>query len=1089
MLPVWKARCDHAELSDLLDGKRGEEELVDRIILPSSPSTTIDPRASEKTRYFVDFVLSHAPNDERPYLMLRVSGCEILGLLDSGASCTLVGAPGWEFLKSLGYKLNSRSVICTVANGGTCTAIGTVSVPFQLKHKVKLVEVLVVPSLSHTLILGIDFWMSMDLLPNLRDDVWHFSNCTPSVDVGTIESAETLSADQKLRVDQLITTQTALMGTSIGRTSLVEHIIETIPGVRPIKQRCYPVSPPKQKIIDDEIAKMLAGGLIEHSKSPWSSPVCLIPKKDKTYRFCVDYRQLNSVTRKDAYPLPLIAHILDQLSNAKFISSLDIKSAYWQVPIAESSRDYTAFCVSNGLYRFRVMPFGLTNAPATYQRLMDRVLGQDLNPYVFCYLDDIIIVTQDFEKHLEILETVFSRLHDAGLVVSLEKCKFCQSKVKYLGYVVDSNGLHPDPEKVQAIVNVASPQNVKDVRSFIGTASWYRRFVPQFASTLAPLTGLTKKDAKWNWTPECELAFRQVKDCLINAPVLQCPDFSRTFVLQTDASAFGVGAVLTQNFDDGERVICYLSRSLTATERKYSTTERECLAVIWAVEKLRHYLEGFHFKVITDHHSLLWLHRLKDPQGRLARWALRLQPYDYEILHRKGKEHIVPDFLSRSVPVVDIFNVVDHVDIVDVVPVQDKWYLALRNKVLKMPKRYPVWRIDENNRLLKYTKPRYPSLTAESSCWKLVVPEEQRTAIIRAKHDHPTCGHAGVFKTTARIFETHYWPKMRTDVARFVRRCSVCLSVKPEQKAPAGLMLSKTTALTKPWQTISIDLMGPLPRSTKGFKYILAISDLFSKFVLVYPLRTATASVVTKLVEEQVILTFGAPAAVVSDNGVQFKSKIFQSMLAQYSVKLSFTANYHAQANPVERVNRVLKTMLRSYVTDNHRTWDKYLPHIGYAMRSAKHEVTGYTPNFLMFGRELPLNNEDEVDTKEIRFVRAPLSSAREVELRQLYADVRKRLHEAYERSRHQYNLRRRDVRYALGQKVWKRNYVLSNAANFFAAKLAPRFAGPFIVSHIVSPWTYRLVDDCGRDLGIWHAKDLKAHPPDEEEVPDGLPV
>lgn len=1036
-----------------------------------------------KRKFFLDYVLTQVTGDQRPYLEIHILGYPVIGLLDSGASRTLVGASGYEILKRVGLSLTPSIIECTVANGQSCSSIGFVATPIILMDKIRVVDILVVPELPHKLILGVDFWMSMDIIPDLRQNIWHFSERVPSVEVNSIRSESSLTSSQRDALDNLIASKRKLMGTTLGRTHLVTHEIELLPGTKPIKQRYYPVSPAKQKVIDEEINKMLDDGVIEPCKSPWSSPICLVKKKDDSYRFCVDYRQLNAVTRKDAYPLPLISSILDRLRDAKYLSSLDIKSAYWQVPIAESSRDYTAFTVPNGLYRFRVMPFGLTNAPATWQRLIDSVLcGVNLkSSSVMVYLDDVIIISQDFDSHLETLDKVFNLLHDAGLLVSFDKCQFCRPELKYLGYVVDELGLRPDPEKVQAILNIPPPRNVKEIRRFIGTASYYRRFVPQFSTVIAPLCRLTKKNVKWSWSPECEKSFKALKEQLVTAPILTCPDFSRTFYIQTDASAYGVGCVLTQFFDEGEKVICYLSRSLTAQERKYSSVERELIAVIWSLEKLRHYVEGFHFKVITDCHSLLWLHRLKDPQGRLARWTLRLQPYDFEVIHRKGSDHAVPDLLSRAVPVsVDSVDVSISLDREDE-HTTDKWYIKMLKRVQNNPLQYPLWRTHNGNQLYKYVRPRYPELTHPGDEWRLVVPKERRLSVIKSAHDSPSCGHVGVYKTEARISTKYYWPKLKADVSRYIRHCEICIRTKPEQKAPAGHMLSKVVTATRPWQLISADLIGPLPRTSKGYSFILVVCDNFSKFVLTFPLRSATANSIVRAIEDYVILIFGAPNTMIVDNGRQFTSKLFKAMAKTYNIKVAYTANYHPQCNPTERVNRVVKSMLTAYVSENHTTWDQYLFKIAYAIRSSKHEVTGLTPNFVNFGREVSLdgNCENYVPTDSEFPAIDPKN--RKLAFAKVYKDIQSRLLKAHKRSTRHYNLRRRPEKFVLNQRVWRRNYVRSDKSKQFAAKLASKFVGPFVISQIVSPWTYELTDSSGK-RSIWHIKDLKAHPPDSDE-------
>lgn len=278
-----------------------------------------------------------------------------------------------------------------------------------------------------------------------------------------------------------------------------------------------------------------------------------------------------------------------------------------------------------------------------------------------------------------------------------------------------------------------------------------------------------------------------------------------------------------------------------------------------------------------------------------------------------------------------------------------------------------------------------------------------------------------------------------------------------------------------------MDIVGPLPRSVKGHSYILVVADCFSKFTLLFPLRQATAPSIIKLLEDHVILIFGAPKTIIADNGVQFRSRLFTELTKTYSIKVAYTAKYHPQANPVERINRVVKTMLSAYTNENHRDWDKNLAKIGYAIRSARHEVTGLTPNFINFGREVPLSGSrgEPLDENNILFDRSTNYETRSNSLLQVFQDVQKRLKAAYKKSERIYNLRHREDKFSVGQKVWRRNHILSNAAQHITAKLAPRFVGPLTIHRTLSPWTYQLVDDAGKDCGVWSAKDLKAHPPD----------
>lgn len=1057
--------------------KRQADEVVDCLPRSDSSKTVTSESVKFQSLAVLDYVLAHAQGDQRPFLNVNIFGKTLLGLLDSGASRTIVGSAGWSILKSLCTLQSCEIPQCTVANGQSCVVLGTVPLPISLQDRVILLDVLVVPELPFTLILGIDFWTKMRIVPDMFSGEWTFADRAghDRVELAAIQSASSLSVLQREILETLIGEIFPPGGSKLGCTTLVELVIKT--NSPPIKQRYYPLSKALQTEVNSELEQMLADDIIEPSESPWSSPIVMIKKKTGGWRFCVDYRQLNKATVPDAYPIPYVSATLDKLRDARYLSTLDIKSAYWQIPVSKESRPLTAFTVpSRGLFQFKRMPFGLTNAPAVWQRLIDRVVGVDLEKNVFVYLDDVIICTSTFDEHIRVLREVISRVTKAGLTLNRDKCNFVKSELKYLGYIVNASGLLVDPAKIDAILQIPTPKNVSDIRRIVGLASWYRRFVPNFSTVISPLTRLTCKNARFVWDSDCETAFNMIKEHLIKAPVLSCPDFDQSFCIQCDASDFGLGAVLSQVQDGVEHVICYLSRSLNKNERRYTTTEKECLAVLFAVEKFRPYIEGARFTVITDHYSLKWLNSIKDPVGRIARWAVRLQQYDFEIIHRKGKENVVPDALSRSVPVVDTITDKLQLPITAEDCDQDKWYSGMVDKVKKSPVNYPLWRVDDHF-LFKRVHTKYEELLEPENRWLIVVPRRSRITVIRNHHCPPTCGHLGVFKTTNRIMQSYYWPGIKSDVARFIARCDTCLKTKPVQKAPAGQMLSQQPAASRPFQIISVDLVGPLPRSTSGYRYVLSVLDVFSKFVLFFPLRSATAPGIVKWLEEHVILVYGIPQKLILDNGPQFRSRQFKELMNHYGIQPRFTAYYHPQANPVERVHRVLKSIISSYVGDNHRTWDRLLARAGCAIRSAKHEVTALTPNFVVFGRELNFVSTDGPAHGTLPSVFDPVGRSRILET--VFVDVQKKLRQAYDRTRVRYNLRRRGDKFEINQEVWHKNYVLSNAAEKFTSKFAPKFVGPFVISKVMSPWTYQLSDHKGRVHGIWHAKDLKLHPPD----------
>jgi hypothetical protein len=432
-----------------------------------------------------------------------------------------------------------------------------------------------------------------------------------------------------------------------GKTSVIKHNIDT-GDASPIKQRFYRTSFQNQEFIKQEIQRLLGSGLIQPSKSQWTSPVVVVEKKNGKKRLCVDYRKLNSVTKKDSYPLPRIDDMLDTLTGSQWFTSLDLSSGFWQVEMEEKDREKTTFITRFGTFEFTVMPFGLCNAPATFQRLMDTVLRDILWQNVVVYVDDINIGSKTFDEHLLHLEQVFLRLRQSGLKLSPEKCFFFEKKLPVLGYVIGREGIQTDPEKVAAIKGFPIPKDLTQLRGFIALASYYRKFIKGFSTIVEPLNRLLKKNVSYRWTTDQQKAFENLKDCLTSPPILAYPDLDKPYILYTDASTYALGAILSQKGDDKkERVIAYASRTLNKHEQNYSITELECLAVIWSIKYFHHYLHGRKFVVVTDHATLVYLKNMKNPVGKLGRWLMTLNGYNMEILNRPGKSHTNVDTLSR----------------------------------------------------------------------------------------------------------------------------------------------------------------------------------------------------------------------------------------------------------------------------------------------------------------------------------------------------------------------------------------------------------------------------------------------------------
>ena len=414
----------------------------------------------------------------------------------------------------------------------------------------------------------------------------------------------------------------------LGRTNLIKHKINT-GDHRPIRQHPRRVPLHLQEEAKGQVKKMLQEGVIEPSSSPWSAPVVLVRKKDGTYRYCIDYRMLNKVTVGDAYPIPRVS--FDQLEGAKWFSTLDLQSGYWQVEMDQADKEKTAFVCKEGLFQFNLMHFGLTNAPSTFERLMEMVLAGLQYQICLIYLDDVIVYGKSFEEEISRLGKVFCRLQDAGRKLKPQKCVLFQKQVTYLGHIVSERGVAPDPAKIESVKGWPTPTNVTEVRSFLGLAAYYRRFIKDFSRIASPLHRLTEKGRMFSWDETCQTAFEELKVHLTSAPVLAYPKLKTKFMLDTDASDVAIGAVLSQKFDEWEHVIAYGSRCLSKAERRYCVTRKELLAIVYFVKYFRHYLYGRQFLLRTDHGSLRWLFNFKEPEGQVARWIEALSTFDFDI--------------------------------------------------------------------------------------------------------------------------------------------------------------------------------------------------------------------------------------------------------------------------------------------------------------------------------------------------------------------------------------------------------------------------------------------------------------------------
>ncbi|UYV78128.1 hypothetical protein LAZ67_16000203, partial [Cordylochernes scorpioides] len=757
---------------------------------------------------------------------------------------------------------------------------------------------------------------------------------------------ENLSPKEQKELKQVLERYGDLFSSRLGRTNLAKHRIDT-EDAKPIKHKPYRVSAKERDIIKEQIDEMLTEGIIRPSSSPWSFPVILVKKRDGKYRFCVDYRKLNNVTVKDVYPIPRIDEVMDTLQGSTHFSAIDLRSGYWQVEVEERDKEKTAFTTAHGLYEFNVMPFGLCNAPATFERNMENMLGNLRWQICLCYLDDVIIYSPDFPTHLKRLEAVFRCFRESNLRLNDKKCRFAFEELEILGYITSKHGIKPAEHNIKAVRNFPRPKKVKEVQSFLGMCSYYRKFIKDFSKIADPLTNLIKKSVSFTWTERQEEAFQTLKTALLSPPILGHFNPNAPTYVHTDASNIGIGATLVQDIGGEEKVISYLSRTLSKAEQNYSTTEKECLAVVWSMSKLRPYLYGRHFKIVTDHHALCWLKNLKDPTGRLARWALKIQEYDFDIIHKSGKKHLDADGLSRGpLPETDWDEDFERLFLNQITDEEDKFIESVK-KNLNGSRRSIAQNFKEEDGCLFKKNP-----NPEGRAWLLVVPENKKREIMKEYHNHMSNGHLGVARTMYRIKSKYFWPSMLKDVSEFVRTCHLCQSRKGSNQLPSGL-LQPIPPANFPFERIGIDFVGPLPSTKNRKKWIIVLSDYYTRYAETRAVSEATVKEVSKFLVEDIFLRHGAPQYLISDRGSQFTSNLMKEVMKTCKIKHCFTTSYHPQTNGLtERLNRTLINMLSMYVNTDQKNWDEILPFITHAYNTTIQETTGYSPFFLMFGRE-----------------------------------------------------------------------------------------------------------------------------------------
>lgn len=882
-------------------------------------------------------------------------------------------------------------------------------------------------------------------------------------------------------------------GDKFEHTDVIRHHIQLKPGTQPVFTRQYRIPESQKEEVQRQINEMETKGIIEKSDSPWNSPLLLVPKKaneagERKFRLVVDYRKLNSVTIPQAYPIPLIDEIVDQMGDSKIFTTLDLQGAFHQIPLDHSSREYTAFSTSFQKFQYCSSPFGLHSSPYTWLRCIHTVLDGLIGKGVFVYMDDIIIYSKDLNDHIDILKKVFHCLIKHKLKLNIEKSKFFSEKVSYLGHIITSSGMRADPKKIECMISFPRPTTLTETQRFLGMCNYYRRYVQDYAKIAKPLYNLCRKDIPFIWNENCETAFSKLKKSLTTSPVLIFPNFGDTFIVTTDASDYAVGAVISQGNIPHDKPIQYFSKTLGPAQIKYSTIEKELLAIVWAVENFRHYLYGREFLIVTDHKPLTYLLSTKNINSRLHRWKLTLMEYNFKIVHKNGVQNVVADALSRirieneknysnlllaesideilekaniyaqtramsrkttdgtktnnaeSIPkqilpfIEERSNFIintgeyDHIffiftsntcemkkklehklkTLIKIPDTKEEFYEMDGDRtIIKMYSYLPCTNTQEEIKtettlislmnicknkqygniainvdfriFTKYQEFKYVLQTvSRGTNIKItlhldkiieITKVEDIRKILETYHKSLLGGHTGLERMKNTIRRYYNWHNMTKDIKEYIRNCDICEKSKITTHTKMPLQISSTA--TRPFEKIFMDIVGPVnPVSSEGYKYIFTANCDLSKFAIAVPIEDCTALETARALVHGLLLRFGIPKIIISDNGTNFIADTMKEVTKLLKIKKLLTTPYHPQSNQVERFHRSLSSYLKAYVQNEDADWARYLDFAIFTYNNTYNSTTGFAPNELVFGnafeipceitaRKIPIYNYD----------------------------------------------------------------------------------------------------------------------------------
>ena len=858
----------------------------------------------------------------------------------------------------------------------------------------------------------------------------------------------------------------SIEGENLGCTNLLEAEIPT-GNSAPIFTKEFPLPHKQREIIKGLCDDMLEKNIIKKSVSPWNSPMFLVKKPNGEFRPVVDFRKINSVTVTDPFPLPRVNSILQSLHGSSIYSTLDLNNGFFQVSLAKQDREKTAFTTDIGRYEFQKCPFGIKNAPNMFSRLMNIAMADLLGSHCFLYMDDLIVHSADVESHLAKLEKILNRLAEVNLTIKLKKCNFLQTKLKYLGNEVSKHGISVHSDHFLPIQAYKTPINRKQIQQFLGLISYFRSFVPNFASICEPITKLLKKNIKFAWTKEAQAAFERIKLEIMSSGKLIYPDFSEPFIIQTDASGFSIGGALCQVRNGIMCPIFFVSRCLSKTEQNYSTTKRELLAIMFSLKKFRSLILGYNTTVYCDHKPLVGIFKTSSPEGTMGRWVLEAQEYNIDVKYLPGKLNILGDSLSRikvNTNVeddLDDFKIKDYIATIAVKP-KFSWSvnqlksaqaadvklsniikcLLGKEKITKNIVDIDDYVIMDNVLYKRFFTVR---CGVEHTKMCICVPDSMAQTVINNVHRSLGSGHRGFQKTLEKVKNNFYINRVYSEVKRTINSCDECKRFKglAHQKA----QLQKYPLPTKPWERVSMDFLGPLRATSNNNRYILGFTDYLTRYLVLYPLPDRSSITVASTLKK-FIATYDVPKVLISDNAREFVGQTLKAVCESAGINKCEVLSYSPHSNGlIERKNADISKILKVFCGSDYYfntnadavtegEWDLFLPEVQAAINSSVNRSLGDTPHFALFHFDRrDIYTGDRQISEEPIYNYDNYFSTCETRRRTIYENIKKQLSESIEKYTNEKNKNRKVRDLSINQRVFIKRVPKPGEFKKFAAK------------------------------------------------------